>query len=123
MNVIILHGKVTKAAEMRLVYIEKEPVPVAVFTVVDIGLPYQRGEPLFIQVNYRKEAASLIFKYLTENKEVLIHGILRQKFIREESSGTKQIRYFILADMVELLPQFPKTERKDIPNKEEEHEG
>ena len=74
-------------------------------------------------MNYRKEAASLIFKYLTENKEVLIHGILRQKFIREESSGTKQIRYFILADMVEFLPQFPKRERKDIPNKEEEHEG
>ncbi len=120
MNAIILHGKVTKAAKMSLIYIEKKPVLVAVFTVADIGLPYQRSDPLFIQVNYRKEAASLIFGYLVENKEVLVHGILRQKFVRDEASGTKQIRYFILADMVELLPQFPKTEKKGASEKEDE---
>lgn len=122
MNSITLHGKVTKAAEMKLVYIGKEPVPVAVFTVVDIGLPYQQAEPLFMQVNYRKEAANLIYKYLTENKEILIHGVLRQKFIRSNESGKPTIRYFILADMVELLPVFTPSAAKDKKTGGEEDE-
>ena len=112
MNAIILHGKVTKAAELKLVYIGNEPATVAVFTVVDIGLPYQKGEPLFLQVNYKKEAANFIFKHLVENKEVLIRGILRQKFIKDDDSGEKKIRYFILAEDVVLLPVFPKVTTK-----------
>ena len=52
MNSIFVHGKVTKKAEMKLLRINNEPVPVAVFTVVDIGLPYQRIEPTFFLVNY-----------------------------------------------------------------------
>ena len=120
MNSLTLHGKVTKNAEMKLVYIGREPTPVAVFTVVDIGLPYQQSEPLFIQVNYRKEAASLIYKYLVENKEILIHGMLRQKFVRDGESGNKSVRYFILAETVELLPVFPPKHTKDQAESREE---
>ena len=70
MNQIMIHGKITKAAEMKLITINNEPVPVAVFTVVDIGLPYQNIEPTYFSVNYPKEQASFINKYLVENKEV-----------------------------------------------------
>ena len=52
MNHITVHGKIVKKAEMKLIEINKEPCPVAVFTVVDIGLPYQQIEPIFFQVNY-----------------------------------------------------------------------
>lgn len=106
MNSITLHGKVVKGATMHLVTIGNEPTPVAVFTVCDIGLPYQKAEPLFIQVNYKKEAASLINKYLVEDKEVLIHGVLRQKFLKDEKTDETKVHYYVLADMVELLPVF-----------------
>lgn len=105
MNYIIVHGKVTKKAEMKLVTINNEPVPVAVFTVVDIGLPYQKVEPTYFQVNYPKEAASLICNYLVENKEILIHGTMRQKYSKD-STGNKIPRYYLRAELVELLPVF-----------------
>ncbi len=105
MNYITLHGKVTKKAEMKLVTINNEPVPVAVFTVVDIGLPYQQIEPTFFQVNYPKEAASLICNYLVENKEIMVYGTMRQKYSKDEN-GKKVARYYLRADMVELLPVF-----------------
>ena len=105
MNHITVHGKVTKKAEMKLLNINGEPVPVAVFTVVDIGLPYQQVEPTYFFVNYPKDAASLIAEYLVENKEVLVHGMMRQKFSKDKD-GNKVLRYYLRADMVELLPVF-----------------
>ncbi|MBQ8680333.1 MAG: single-stranded DNA-binding protein [Treponema sp.] len=105
MNHITVHGKVTKKAEMKLLNINGEPVPVAIFTVVDIGLPYQQVEPTYFFVNYPKEAASLIAEYLVENKEILIHGTMRQKFAKDKD-GNKVPRYYLRADMVELLPVF-----------------
>lgn len=105
MNNITVHGKVIKKAEMRLININNEPVPVAVFTIVDIGLPYQQIEPIYFQVNYPKETASLICSYLVENKEVLVHGMMRQKYSKD-SSGNKIQRYYLRAEMVELLPVF-----------------
>lgn len=119
MNEIIMHGKVVKEATMHLVTINNEPDTVAVFTICDIGLPYQRlKEPVFMQVNYRKEAANYIYEYLKENKEVLVYGNLRQKFVRNDETGAKEIRYFILADNVVLLPQFANNTRQ---KKEEEN--
>ncbi|MCR5252574.1 MAG: single-stranded DNA-binding protein [Treponema sp.] len=105
MNSIFVHGKVTKKAEMKLLRINNEPVPVAVFTVVDIGLPYQRIEPTFFLVNYPKEAASLICDYLVEDKEVNIQGVMRQKYTKDDK-GNKIARYYLCADIVELLPVF-----------------
>ena len=105
MNHITVHGKIVKKAEMKLIEINKEPCPVAVFTVVDIGLPYQQIEPIFFQVNYPKEAASRICGYLVENKEVLVYGMIWQKFSKD-SNGNKITRQYLRAEMVELLPVF-----------------
>ncbi len=114
-NHITVHGKVTKKAEMKLITINNEPVPVAVFTVVDIGLPYQQVEPTYFQVNYPKEAANLISGYLVENKEVLIYGTMRQKYAKD-SNGNKISRYYLRAEMVELLPVFSSSVRKEVQN-------
>lgn len=46
------------------------------------------------------------------DKEILIHGMLRQKFVRDDS-GQKTVRYFILAETVELLPQFPVVKKEN----------
>lgn len=108
MNQIMIHGKITKAAEMKLITINNEPVPVAVFTVVDIGLPYQNIEPTYFSVNYPKEQASFINKYLVENKEVNIYGSMRQKYIKDKN-GNRVPHYFVRAEMVELLPVFSQT--------------
>jgi single-stranded DNA-binding protein len=103
-----------KDASMHLITINNEPETVAVFTVCDIGLPYQKlKEPVFMQVNYRKEAANYICEYLKENKEVIVYGNLRQKFVRNDETGAKEIRYFILADNVVLLPQFVKAKKEE----------
>ena len=111
MNYITVHGKVTNPAEMKLITINGEPVPVAVFTVVDIGLPYQQIEPTFFLINYPKEAASMISNYLVKDKEVIIHGTLRQKNYKN-SNGERIQRYFVRADMVELLPVFNSAKTK-----------
>ena len=112
MNTIIVHGKVTKRAEMKLISINNEHVPVAVFTIVDIGLPFQQIEPTFFLVNYPKEAASHICDYLVEDKEVLIHGTMRQKYTKDKT-GNKIARYYLRADIVELLPVFNSMGKKD----------
>jgi len=105
MNKITVHGKVTKKAEMKLITINNEPVPVAIFTIVDIGLPYQQIEPTYFTVNYPKESAYHISQYLIKDKEVLIHGTMRQKYAKD-SNGERTPRFYLLADMVELLPVF-----------------
>ena len=111
-NHITVHGKITKDAEMKLVNINGEPTPVAVFTVVDIGLPYQQIDPTFFSVNYPKEAASLIADYLVEGKEVLIYGTLRQKYSKD-NSGRKAQKYFLRAEGVELIPVFAPPKKRE----------
>ncbi len=104
-NQITVHGKITKKAEMKLITINNEPTPVAIFTVVDIGLPFQQIEPTYFIVNYPKEVAYHICNYLVENKEVLIYGTIRQKFSKD-ANGNNVPRYYLRADTVELLPVF-----------------
>ena len=104
-NHIYVHGKVVKSAEMTLINIQGEPTPVAVFTVVDIGLPYQQIEPTYFVVHYPKEAASLIAKYLVVDKEVMIDGVMRQKYPKDKNAAANP-RYYLKADVVELLPVF-----------------
>ena len=108
MNTVFIHGKITKAAEMKLVTINNEPVPVAVFTVVDIGFPNQNSDPIFFSVNYPKERASYINKYLIKDKEVNVYGSFQQKHLKDKN-GNRVPHYFVRADMVELLPVFSQT--------------
>lgn len=105
MNHITVHGKVTKKAEMKLIDINGEQIPVAVFTVCDIGLPNQNIQPTYFLVNYPKDAASLISPYLVENKEVNVYGMMRQKYVKDVN-GNRVARYYLRAEMVELLPVF-----------------
>lgn len=116
MNHITIHGKITKQAEMKLLTINNEPVPVAVFTVVDIGLPFQQIDPTFFTVNYPKESAYHICQYLVKDKEVNIYGTIRQKFYKN-SKGESYPRYYVKADMVELLPVFSSViEKPEVTN-------
>lgn len=115
MNHITIHGKITKKAEMKLITINNEAVPVAVFTVVDIGLPYQQVEPVYFTINYPEEAASLIYKYLEKDKEVLILGIVRQKYSKDEN-GKRIARQYVKATIVELLPVFSSSVKKELQN-------
>ena len=110
MNHITVHGKVTKKAEMKLIDINGEQIPVAVFTVCDIGLPNQNIQPTYFSVNYPKEAASLIAQYLVIDKEVNVYGMMRQKYVKD-ASGNRVARYYLRAEMVELLPVF--TQKKE----------
>lgn len=105
MNVITVHGKVVKPAEMKLINLKGEPNAMAVFTVVDLGLPNQQTEPIFFTVNYPKDAAALIADYLVEGKEVNIVGTMRQRF-HKGPDGKKVPYNFLQADIVELLPVF-----------------
>ena len=113
MNHITVHGKVTKKAEMKLIDINGEQIPVAVFTVCDIGLPNQNIQPTYFSVNYPKEAASLISQYLVENKEVNVYGMMRQKYVKD-ASGNRVARYYLRAEMVELLPVFTQLKKETI---------
>ena len=111
MNVITVHGKVVKPAEMKLINLKGEPNAMAVFTVVDLGLPNQQNEPIYFTVNYPKDAAALIAEYLVEGKEVNVVGTMRQRF-HKGPDGKKVPYSFLQADIVELLPVFATRKRK-----------
>lgn len=101
MNYITLHGKIVKDATTTLVNNGGVETPLVSFSFQDSGTPYQKNEPMFIEVHFMKEAAMHILPYLKKGKEVEIFGCLRFKsFIT--TTGTKGHKYFISADYIIL---------------------
>ncbi|WP_178842332.1 single-stranded DNA-binding protein [uncultured Treponema sp.] len=101
MNYISLHGRIAKDATTTLINNGGIETPLVSFSFQDSGTPYQKNEPMFIEVHFMKEAAMHILPYLKKGKEVEIFGCLRLKnFIT--SSGIKSQKYFISADYIIL---------------------
>lgn len=104
MNSITLHGKILKDAESMLVNNGGIETPLVTFSFVDNGLPYQKNEPMFIEVHFMKEAAMHILKFLKKGKEVIVTGCLRSKSFTTKA-GEQKLKYFISADYVILTGQ------------------
>lgn len=102
MNTITLHGKLVSDAQKVLVETSAGQTPLVIFNVLDSGLPYQKSDPLIIEVHFLKEAASHIYDYLKKNKEIVVAGFLRQK----------KYRYYISAEYVTLCPKYKTEETK-----------
>lgn len=79
LNSITLHGKLVSDAQIFLVKTSAGEIPLVTFNAQDDGLPYQKSEPLIIEVHFLKAAASHIFDYLKKDKEIVVSGFLRQK--------------------------------------------
>ncbi len=108
MNSLTIHGKITEDANIVLVKTLSGEKPMVVFNILDSGLPYQKAEPMIIEVHFMEEAASHIFEYLKKNKEVFAIGHLRQKnYIT--SQGEAKSKFFVCAKYVGLIPLY-KTE-------------
>lgn len=101
MNYIALHGKVAKDATSALVNNSGTETPLVSFSFQDSGLPYQKNEPMFIEVHFMKEAAVHILPFLKKGKEVEIFGCLRFKNFTT-TSGIKGQKYYIQADYIIL---------------------
>lgn len=101
MNSITLHGKLTTAASVTLVNAGGTETPLVTFMFVDGGLPYQKSDPMFIEVHFMKEAAMHIFDFLTKGKEVVISGCLRsKKYVTKD--GEERQKYYVSADYIML---------------------
>lgn len=101
MNSITLHGKLAKDAAVTLVNSCGAETPLVTFSFIDGGLPYQKSEPMFIEVHFMKEAAMHIFGFLKKGKEVMVTGCLRSKNYVTQGGERKQ-KYFISADYIVL---------------------
>lgn len=112
MNSITLHGRVIEDAEMTLVKTSNGETPLVTFFVIDTGLPYQRSEPMSIEVHFIKEAATHIYGYLKKNKEVVITGFLRQKKYIAPNGEEKEKKY-ISAEYVTLCPLYKKENKQE----------
>ena len=101
MNRVTIVGKVVNNAEIILINSPSgKQMPLVKFQVCDMGLPYQKSEPMTIEVQFMKEAASHIYEYLTKDKEVCIDG-----FLHEKKLSVRQVsKYYVIADYVTLLP-------------------
>lgn len=108
MNSITIHGKLTADADMILVKTIVGEKPMVVFNILDSGLPYQKAEPMIVEVHFMEEAASHIYEYLNKNKEVFIIGHLRHKEYTT-GAGEKRTKFFVSAKYVGLIPLY-KTE-------------
>lgn len=111
MNSITVHGKLVSDAQRFLVETAAGQTPLVTFNLLDSGLPYQKGEPLVIEVHFMKEVASHIYEYLKKDKEIVVMGFLRQKNY-ETSSKVEKSKYYISAEYVTLCPKYKTEESK-----------
>lgn len=101
MNTITMHGRVVKDASVVLVNSGGSETPLVSFSFMDSGLPYQKNEPMFIEVHFMKEAAMHIYQYLKKNKEVVVSGCLRSKNYVTQGGEQRQ-KYYVSADYIML---------------------
>lgn len=101
MNYITLHGKIAKDAETTLINNQGTETPLVYFSFQDSGTPYQKNEPMFIEVHFMKEAAMHILPFLKKGKEVEIFGCLRFKNFTTTTGKVGQ-KYYISADYIIL---------------------
>ncbi len=94
-------GNVMSDAESILVNDDGYEKPLVTFSFMDKGTPYQKSEPMFIDVHFMKEAAMSILPYLVKGREVTIYGCLRSKKYVTKRGDQKQ-KYYISADYVML---------------------
>ena len=99
MNSTTLHGRLAKDAAVTLVNSCGVETPLVTFSFIDGGLPYQKSEPMFIDVHFMKEAAMRIFDFLKKGKEVVVSGCLRSKNYVTQA-GEKKQKYYVSADYV-----------------------
>lgn len=109
MNSLTIHGKITEDANIVLVKTLSGEKSMVVFNLLDSGLPYQKSEPMIIEVHFMEEAASHIFEYLKKNKEVFAIGHLRQKNYTT-SQGEYKSKFFVSAKYVGLIPLYKTSE-------------
>lgn len=105
MNSLTIHGKVLDDAKIILVKTSSGEIPMVSFKIYDSGLPYQKTDPMIIEVCFVEEAASHIFEYLKKNKEVFAIGFLRQKKYKT-INGISQTKIYMMAKYVGLIPLY-----------------
>lgn len=103
MNHITINGTIVKDATKALVNNVGTETPVVTFTLMDSGVPYQKNEPMFIEVHFMQEVAMHIFPYLIKGKKVDVFGHLSFKNYTTKNGISKQ-KIFINADYV-IFPQ------------------
>ncbi len=101
MNYITLDGRITKDAITTLVNNSGVETPLVTFTFQDSGTPYQKSEPMFIEVHFMKEVAMHILPFLKKGKEITIFGCLRFKSFITSTGKTGQ-KYYISADYIKF---------------------
>lgn len=79
MNHISIIGNICEEAKLTLVKTAVCERPLVVFRIEDKGLPYQKTEPMYLDVYFMKEAAPHIYQYLKKDKEVLVFGYLKKE--------------------------------------------
>ncbi len=99
MNQLTIHGTLAKDAIKALINIGGQETPIVTFTIMDSGVPYQKSEPMFIEVHFKEEAAMHIFPYLTKGKKVDVFGHLSSKNYKTQNGIFKQ-KFFINANYV-----------------------
>lgn len=101
MNHYTAVGNILNDATRTLIMDDGIEKPLVTFSFMDKGTPYQKSEPMFIDVHFMKDAAMSIFPYLVKGREVTIYGCLRSKKYVTRSGESKQ-KYYISADYVIL---------------------
>lgn len=99
MNYLTIFGTIAKDAKKTLLTNEGKETPLVSFTVIDAGFPYQKNEPMFIEVHFMQEPAMRIFPFLTKGKKVNVFGHLKSKNFTTQSGISKQ-KFYINADYV-----------------------
>lgn len=103
MNSISIHGKIVGKPEQVLIRTPVGETPLIKFKLMDLGLSFQKTEPMIIEVHFLKEGASSLFNFLVPDKEVNVIGYLRK--IKVE----RMAKLVISADYITLLPMYDKS--------------
>ena len=112
MNSVMLSGSVANDAEVKLVDNFGEETPLVFFTLCDPGAPYQKNDPIFIEVNCMKPYALHIKPYLTKGKPCVVVGKLKSKNYTMKSGETK-MKFFIAADYIQFIEREQPISKKE----------
>ncbi len=110
-NWITMHGKLAADAQNKLVTVNSKEIPLVYFPLLDTGKPYQKAEPMIVEVHFMKEAAMHIYPYLVKDKEILVHGFLRQKKMED------RVVFYISAEYVNLIPLYKENAKEALNEK------
>ena len=110
MNIVIIHGRLTKDPEFRQT---QSGIPVCRFTVaVDRFTKDKQKQADFIECTAWRQTAEFVSRYFSKGSAIIVEGSLHNN--NYESNGVKHYSYNVLAERVHFAESKKQEDQPDL---------